>query len=105
VAALVPLLLAVAPAAASAEDVHKCVVDGQVSYQATPCFGVDKVLHLQGGPEDDQVAAARERAAKEKARAREGAASAGVVASTPAAPAAAAAASAPARPRVVNPGV
>jgi hypothetical protein len=64
----ITLALVAAGAPALAQDVHKCVQAGEVTYQATPCPGADKVLRIEAGPGDDQVEAARGRAAAQKAR-------------------------------------
>jgi hypothetical protein len=66
--ALSALALAAAGSAALAQEVHKCVQGGEVTYQATPCPGADKVLHIEAGPDPEQVEAARERAAAQKTR-------------------------------------
>jgi hypothetical protein len=62
-----------AASAALAQEVHKCTQGGHVTYQATPCPGDDKVLPIRGGPDVEDVEAARQRAATQKARAREAA--------------------------------
>jgi hypothetical protein len=69
VVALAAFVLASAAAGALAQEVHKCTQDGHVTYQAKPCAGTDKVLPISGGPDEEQVEAARQRAESQKARA------------------------------------
>jgi len=86
--------VAAAPGA-FAQEVHKCIQGGHVTYQATPCPGDDKVLPIRSGPDAGDVEAARQRAAAQKARA--GAAGAQAASSPPASASAPGAASAPHR--------
>ena len=62
------LLLPLLPAFAHAEAVHKCVADGHVTYQSSPCPQDDQVIHVwQSAPSaaDAAAAAARVQAAKQ----------------------------------------
>ena len=68
-AALIAFVLA--PAGALSQEVHKCTQGGEVTYQAKPCPGDDKVLPIPVGPDAGDVEAARQRAAAQKARARD----------------------------------
>jgi hypothetical protein len=53
------LVVACAASGAAAQSVHKCIVNGQATYQATPCAGDDKVVPMTSGPNDQEVSAAR----------------------------------------------
>jgi hypothetical protein len=48
-----------AAAAAHAQDVHKCTVNGAVTYQAQPCPSGDVVLQAPPTPSDQEVNQAR----------------------------------------------
>lgn len=58
---------AAACAAAGAQGVNKCERDGKVVYQSTPCTaGRASTVKIEAGPSDEDVAAARQRAEKDK---------------------------------------
>jgi len=71
---LSPLLLAATaflPAAAGAQGVYKCSIDGKVSYQSSPCPTGGKAIDIASGPTETELAEARRRADAEKHRAAE----------------------------------
>ena len=41
--------------AAQAQDVHKCTINGAVSYQSTPCPSGDVVLQAPPTPSDEEM--------------------------------------------------
>lgn len=67
------LLMALLAASASAQDVYKCVQDGQTSYSATPCTGGQlQILEIPSPPPaiDKGAATRQERVASQMAAAR-----------------------------------
>lgn len=56
---LLPLLLLAMVSTAEAQALHKCTVDGKVSYSQQPCErGVASTLHVPAAPPPDPAAAA-----------------------------------------------
>jgi hypothetical protein len=66
------LVVASAASGAAGQNVHKCVVNGQATYQATPCAGDDNVVPMTSGPSEQEVRAARAQALNQRFEAATG---------------------------------
>lgn len=68
---------------AHAQDVHKCAVNGQVSYQSTPCPASDVVLQAAPAPSEQESRQARIDLSRQRFQAATGTLSRPVYASPP----------------------
>ena len=59
-------------AAAQAQDVHKCTINGAVTYQAKPCPSGDVVLQAPPTPSDQEVREARSDQSRQRFQAQTG---------------------------------
>src|ERR1700756_4824698 len=59
-------------AAAQAQDVHKCTVNGAVNYQSTPCPSGDVVLQAPPTPSDQETRQARSDLSRQRVQAATG---------------------------------